>query len=151
MARLLLSEVELDWTGNEVWQCLGPRILFRSTHAIPSSRNSEVIHAGIYYPLNSLKSQYCVRGRELLYDRCERLGIGYKKTGKVSPGFCLFHYVAFQSFTLDAVDPCYVERPNTIPRRTPCGIATSHPPITNTFTHDRSRRPHVFPRTKRGG
>ncbi|KAJ9123820.1 hypothetical protein QFC24_003597 [Naganishia onofrii] len=48
-----------------------------------SSRNSEVIHAGIYYPLNSLKSQYCVRGRELLYDRCQRLGIGHKKTGKL--------------------------------------------------------------------
>ncbi|KAJ9102963.1 hypothetical protein QFC19_004520 [Naganishia cerealis] len=47
------------------------------------TRNSEVIHAGIYYPLNSLKSQYCVRGRELLYDRCQRLGIGHKKTGKL--------------------------------------------------------------------
>jgi hypothetical protein len=71
-----------DRTGNEVLYTT----LLRSFYAYTtlSSRNSEVIHAGIYYPLNSLKSQYCVRGRELLYERCERLGIGHKKTGKAS-------------------------------------------------------------------
>ncbi|OCF54720.1 FAD dependent oxidoreductase [Kwoniella mangroviensis CBS 10435] len=48
-----------------------------------TARNSEVIHSGIYYPLGSLKSRLCIRGRDLLYDRCESLGIGYKNTGKI--------------------------------------------------------------------
>jgi 2-hydroxyglutarate dehydrogenase len=53
-------------------------------HRRHSSRNSEVIHAGIYYPLDSLKMRYCIRGRELMYQRCERLGIPHRKTQKVS-------------------------------------------------------------------
>jgi L-2-hydroxyglutarate oxidase LhgO len=48
-----------------------------------SSRNSEVIHGGLYYPENSLKSRFCVAGRQLLYELCERAGIRYKKTGKI--------------------------------------------------------------------
>jgi len=48
-----------------------------------SSRNSEVIHAGIYYPENSLKAKLCVQGKELLYNLCQRHGIGYKKLGKI--------------------------------------------------------------------
>ncbi|GAA6028181.1 hypothetical protein JCM8097_006901 [Rhodosporidiobolus ruineniae] len=48
-----------------------------------SSRNSEVIHSGIYYPPNSLKTALCIRGRDLLYKRCEQFGIGYKTTGKL--------------------------------------------------------------------
>ncbi|KAF3918704.1 hypothetical protein AA313_de0207983 [Arthrobotrys entomopaga] len=47
-----------------------------------SSRNSEVIHAGIYYPEGSLKTKLCIRGKELLYDLCERQDIPHKRLGK---------------------------------------------------------------------
>jgi L-2-hydroxyglutarate oxidase LhgO len=48
-----------------------------------SSRNSGVIHAGLYYPTGTLKALTCVEGRELLYQRCRKRGINYKKTGKL--------------------------------------------------------------------
>ena len=48
-----------------------------------SSRNSGVIHAGIYYPTGSLKAQTCVEGRKRLYARCADLGIGHRRTGKL--------------------------------------------------------------------
>jgi L-2-hydroxyglutarate oxidase LhgO len=48
-----------------------------------SSRNSEVIHGGMYYPTNSLKAQLCVKGRILLYDFCRKHNIPHKKTGKL--------------------------------------------------------------------
>lgn len=47
-----------------------------------SSRNSEVIHAGIYYGPDSLKTQLCIRGRHLLYALCEQHGVAHRRTGK---------------------------------------------------------------------
>jgi L-2-hydroxyglutarate oxidase LhgO len=47
-----------------------------------SSRNSEVIHAGIYYPTDSLKARLCVAGKQLLYAYAEKKGIGCRRTGK---------------------------------------------------------------------
>ena len=48
-----------------------------------SSRNSEVVHAGLYYPAESLKARSCVEGRRALYDRCERMKIPFRKCGKL--------------------------------------------------------------------
>lgn len=48
-----------------------------------SSRNSEVIHAGLYYPSGSLKARLCVRGKELLYAYCTERGIGHRRCGKL--------------------------------------------------------------------
>lgn len=48
-----------------------------------SSRNSEVIHGGLYYPTGSLKAQLCVRGRRLLYPFLDAHGVGYDKCGKI--------------------------------------------------------------------
>ncbi|KAH7160809.1 FAD dependent oxidoreductase [Dactylonectria macrodidyma] len=47
-----------------------------------SSRNSEVIHAGIYYGLGSLKMRLCAHGKNLLYDFCDKYGVGFRSTGK---------------------------------------------------------------------
>jgi L-2-hydroxyglutarate oxidase LhgO len=47
-----------------------------------SSRNSEVIHAGMYYATGSLKSQLCVRGNALLYDYCTERNIAHRRCGK---------------------------------------------------------------------
>lgn len=48
-----------------------------------SSRNSEVIHAGIYYPTGSLKALLCVRGKQLLVGYCDERGVSYRRCGKL--------------------------------------------------------------------
>ena len=48
-----------------------------------SARNSGVIHAGIYYPAESLKAKLCIRGKQLLYEYCEQFGVPYSRTKKM--------------------------------------------------------------------
>ena len=51
-----------------------------------SSRNSEVIHSGFYYPSNSLKAKLCVEGNKMMYDFCNQYNIPHKKCGKLIVG-----------------------------------------------------------------
>ncbi len=53
-----------------------------------TSRNSEVVHAGLYYPPGSLKAVLCRLGRDALYARCERLGIPHRRVGKLVVATC---------------------------------------------------------------
>ena len=54
-----------------------------------SGRNSEVIHSGIYYPQNTLKSKYCIKGRDLLYQYCASNNVFHQKCGKIiKNGWC---------------------------------------------------------------
>jgi L-2-hydroxyglutarate oxidase LhgO len=75
----LACGAELARRGRTVWVLERHEAPGRET----SSRNSEVVHAGIYYPPDSLKARSCVEGRELLYERCQRDGIGHRRLGKL--------------------------------------------------------------------
>src|SRR5215510_15447705 len=48
-----------------------------------SSRNSEVIHAGLYYPTGSKRAHHCPRGRRMLYEFCASHGVPHRKCGKL--------------------------------------------------------------------
>ena len=48
-----------------------------------SSRNSEVIHAGLYYPTGSKRAYHCPRGRRMLYEFCASHGVPHRKCGKL--------------------------------------------------------------------
>jgi L-2-hydroxyglutarate oxidase LhgO len=55
----------------------------KNTGLHTSSRNSEVLHAGIYYPTGSLKARLCVQGRRMLEEFCSVRGLGYRRIGKI--------------------------------------------------------------------
>src|SRR5690606_13894848 len=67
--------------------CAGAEVLvLEAEEAIgmgTSSRNSEVIHAGLYYPERSLKARLCVEGKKQLYAYCDTRHIPYKRLGKL--------------------------------------------------------------------
>ncbi len=65
--------------GRETWVLEAEGAIGTGT----SSRNSEVIHAGIYYPPGSAKAKLCVAGRRLLYDYCEARGVEHRRCGKL--------------------------------------------------------------------
>ena len=48
-----------------------------------SARNSEVIHAGLYYPTGSLRAKLCVPGKDMLYRFCAENGVTHKRCGKL--------------------------------------------------------------------
>jgi L-2-hydroxyglutarate oxidase LhgO len=65
----------------------GHEVMVLEQHALigseTSSRNSEVIHAGIYYPPGSLRAKLCVRGKAMLYAFCAENGVGHERCGKL--------------------------------------------------------------------
>jgi len=91
----MLAEIDVAIIGagviglaiaSEIAQRKKEVFVFEKNHSFgleTSSRNSEVIHAGIYYPENSLKTKLCVEGKSLLYELCEMHDIAYKKLGKI--------------------------------------------------------------------
>lgn len=55
----------------------------RHVGAVTSGRNSEVIHAGLYYPVGSLKARLCTAGKKMLYDYCVSCHVPHRRCGKL--------------------------------------------------------------------
>ena len=70
---------ELAMAGREVLVLERNEVVGAET----SSRNSEVIHAGIYYPTGSVKAETCVRGKALLYEYCASHAVPHERVGKI--------------------------------------------------------------------
>lgn len=70
---------ELSKKGHEVFIAEQESYIATQT----SARNSGVIHAGIYYPCNSLKAELCIRGKNLLYKYCEEFNVPFSRTQKM--------------------------------------------------------------------
>jgi len=90
MDRVEIAVIGAGVVGLAVARALAQRgrevVLIEAANAIGSgisSRNSEVIHAGLYYPTASLKAALCVRGKALLYDYCAARGIAHRRCGKL--------------------------------------------------------------------
>ena len=68
------------------WARVGHSVVVLESRSGPAqgvtSRSSEVVHAGLYYPEGTLKARFCVEGRERLYLYCESRRVDFRKTGK---------------------------------------------------------------------
>jgi L-2-hydroxyglutarate oxidase LhgO len=101
-----------------------------------SSRNSEVIHAGIYYPTNSLKAQLCVRGKRMLYEYAAAHGIGHSRVGKLVVCSSANQMDALQNLAAQArsngVDDCKLLSAEECKRLEPSVVAVAglHSPST---------------------
>ena len=67
-----------------------------------SSRNSEVIHAGIYYPTGTLKAALCVRGKALLYAHCAEYNVPHRRIGKVIVASAEAHLATLRAYQAQA-------------------------------------------------
>ncbi|CAN8103158.1 unnamed protein product [Discula destructiva] len=97
-----------------------PSTLLLERHLAPgtetSSRNSEVIHAGIYYGADTLKTALCIRGKELLYDFCGRHDVPHRRTGK--------WIVAQTPAQREALDAIHTHCTQTLANRVPVHFLT---------------------------
>ena len=80
-----------------------------------SSRNSEVVHAGLYYEPGSLKARLCVRGRALLYALCAARGVAHARCGKLVVATCAgdeagLHRIAERARANGVDDLCWLSR-----------------------------------------
>src|SRR5437879_5632022 len=85
---------QLAMSGREV-------IVIEAAEAIgthTSSRNSEVIHAGLYYPPGSLKARMCVEGKRMLYAYCAEHGVPHQRIGKIVIASAIQEVSAVQSY-----------------------------------------------------
>jgi len=107
-----------------------------------SSRNSEVIHAGLYYPRGTLKAMSCVRGRELLYEFCETHHVPHRRIGKLIVATSVAQVKQLKALAARAADTacstcCRSRAPRrrrSSPRSTAWKRCSRRPPASSTAT-----------------
>jgi L-2-hydroxyglutarate oxidase LhgO len=101
-----------------------------------TARNSEVIHAGIYYPTGSLKAELCVAGRQALYERCAKLGVPHRNLGKLivatnSDELATLETIAERAHANGVPEVCFIDAAE-VRRREPAvrAVAALDSPVT---------------------